>query len=485
MSHVIIFPIMQRFIPLLAAVLTAGIFIPWAIVSPAATVAAVTADPAPWKASTAKVSITPSEPVWMAGYAGRTGPSEGTLVDLFARALLLTDGHRRLVVVTMDLIEIPGPLRDRILEVASKNHGLKPDEVLLNVSHTHGGPMISAKTVADWGLDAAWGALAEKYVLELVAKIDGAIGAVMARPQDVRLSYAHARCGFAMNRRQPTPDGFRLGPNPDGPVDHDVPVLRIETPENRLIGLMFGYACHNTALGPTRLIHGDYAGFAQKKLEQDHPEAVALFLTGCGGDQDPAPRRDQTDAEQNGAALALAVEAALAAPPKPLDPRLAASLETCPLPFAPLPPRSDLQARAQSGDGFVSRHARSVLAQWPNETDHPPDYPLPVQVVQFGGQLTLVALGGEPVVDYSIQLKRELAQDGCAVWVAGYSNLVGAYIPNRRVLKEGGYEGTEAVIYQSLPGPFRPEVEDRIFESVRRQVTRVRASAASPPAPPH
>ena len=60
------------------------------------------------------------------------------------------------------------------------------------------------------------------------------------------------------------------------------------------------------------------------------------------------------------------------------------------------------------------------------------------------------------------------------VWVAGYSNLVHAYVPSRRVLLEGGYEGTEAVIYQSLPGPFAVELEDRIIESVHRQVDAMR-----------
>ena len=68
-----------------------------------------------------------------------------------------------------------------------------------------------------------------------------------------------------------------------------------------------------------------------------------------------------------------------------------------------------------------------------------------------------------------IGLKKELAQEVNFVWVAGYSNLVNAYVPNRRVLLEGGYEGTEAVIYQSLPGPFQLDVEERIINSVHRQ----------------
>lgn len=95
-----------------------------------------------------------------------------------------------------------------------------------------------------------------------------------------------------------------------------------------------------------------------------------------------------------------------------------------------------------------------ILENWPAPGDHPPDYQYPVQVIRLGDQLTLVALAGEPMVDYSLQLKELLGNDRQPVWVAGYSNLVNAYIPNRRTLQEGGYEGTEAIIYQSLPAPF-------------------------------
>ena len=429
------------------------------------------AEPGQWKAGVAKATITPSKPVWMAGYAARNEPSDGIMVDLYARALVLTDAEKnRLAVVTLDLIEIPYTLRELILGVAKKNHGFKQEELLLNVSHTHGGPMVSAKTVADWGVDPAWGKRADAYVKEVVEKVDGVLEKALANLGPATVSYSHAKCGFAMNRRQPTSGGaFKLGPNPDGPVDHDVPVLRIESTKKKLIGLVFGYACHNTALGPTRKLNGDYAGFAQRKLEKDHPDTVNLFLAGCGGDQNPTPSRHLADAEQNGLALALAVEAALVPAPVPLDATLSVSLETCLLAFAPLQ-RADLEARAKSGDGFVSRHARWVLKEWPKKEDHPSDYQYPVQVVVLGKKLTLVALGGEPVVDYSIRLKKELSKDKRLVWVAGYSNLVNAYIPNSRVLLEGGYEGTEAVIYQSLPGPFMRDLEARIVESVHSQV---------------
>jgi len=429
--------------------------------------------PGQWKAGLAKVAITPEKPVWMAGYASRSGPSQGKLVDIYARALVLSDGlQNRLVIVTLDLIEIPDSLRKLLLEVTGK-HGFRPEQVLLNVSHTHGGPMVSSKTVADWGVDPVWGARADEFVREVVAKVDGILTRSIGSQAVVNVSYTHARCGFAMNRRMKSPEGFRLGPNPDGPVDHDVPVLRITNPENQLVGVVFGYACHNTALGATREIHGDFAGFAQQKLESEHPAAVALYMVGCGGDQDPSPRRDVDDARQNGLALASAVDGALSAAGVALEPSLQVSLKDVPLSFAKLPAREELQARSKSGDGFVARHARMILKNWPNAGDQPPDYAYPVQVLVFGDRLTLVALGGEPTVDYALRLKKELRRDDHHVWVAGYSNLVNAYIPSRRVLEEGGYEGNQAIIYQALPAPFQPDLEEKIVGAVHAQVKQL------------
>lgn len=431
------------------------------------------ADDVTWKAGAAKINITPSEPVWMAGYAGRKGPSEGVLLDLQAKALAIADaeGHR-LVFVTMDLISIPTALRESLLAQAKKKYGLQPAEILLNVSHTHCGPMVSPRTIASWGLDPKWADTTAAYVKVLEAKILDVIGTSLASSQPARLSYGHARCGFAMNRRLPTDKGYQNSPYPDGPVDHDVPILRVES-DGKLTAVMFGYACHNTTLGIQQL-NGDYAGFAQRDIEAAHPDTVALFLMGCGGDQNPYPRGKVEQVEQHGRTLANAVEAALLPEPLVLSPKLAVSQEMCPLAYAPLPSRDKLEERTKSTNSFEARHARRVLELLEEHNGTLPEYEFPVHVVRLGDQLTLVALGDETVIDYSLRVKRELAETGDILWVAGYSNQVTCYVPSRRVLLEGGYEAGGAMIYTSLPGPFADDVEERIFESVHRQVKALR-----------
>jgi hypothetical protein len=89
-----------------------------------------------------------------------------------------------------------------------------------------------------------------------------------------------------------------------------------------------------------------------------------------------------------------------------------------------------------------------------------------VQLVQFGKDLTIVALSSETVVDYSLRLKSELASaGGPAIWIGGYSNVMEGYIPSRRVLLEGGYEAESR--------PWQPTLEERVVAKVHELYARL------------
>lgn len=59
-------------------------------------------------------------------------------------------------------------------------------------------------------------------------------------------------------------------------------------------------------------------------------------------------------------------------------------------------------------------------------------------------------------------------------WLRDQVALRFGYVPSLRVLREGGYEGGDAMRYTPLPGPFAPSVEERIVTTVHRLVDRVR-----------
>lgn len=405
--------------------------------------------------------------MWMGGYAARMHPSTGSAQNLTAKALAIEDDRgARFVFITMDAIGIPRELRRGLAARLAATHRLAPHEFVITASHTHSGPEFRAGRVPDDGAGSE--AAAAGYLERLEATLSSLAGSALASLAPAQLSYARARAGFAMNRRLQRDDGeFTNFPNPDGPVDHDVPVLRVDDAEGKLRAILFGYACHNTTLTQHSYVYcGDYAGYAQEHLQLDHPGVVALFMTGCAGDQNPYPRGSLTLAQAHGRSLATAVDAALATTPNPLAGPLRSAYAEIDLRYAPAPSRSEFEKRLKSGQKYVADHAARMLRRMDRDGRLPETYPYPIQVVRFGNDFRLVALGGEAVVDYSLRLKREFGGPA-SVWVAAYSNDVLGYIPTERVLREGGYEGLHATRLGSLhPGPWAPGLEEQIIAKV-------------------
>jgi hypothetical protein len=433
----------------------------------------------PWKAAVAKADVTPEEPMWMAGYAARKAPHEKILQPLFVKVLGLEDaGGARFFFVTMDLIGVPRPFRDAV-EAAAGKRGIAPESILINASHTHSGPMIRVyEAPGGGGPKAPYSSIPEDqqelrvrqtlaYQEKLIETVDALLGEVIGNLEPARLSWSHSRCGFAMNRRTPSgTGGWKNSPNPDAPVDHEVPVLQVHSGDGKdLVAVLFGYSCHATVLSLLE-INGDWPGYAQQFFEEDHPGTVAMFLNGCSGDQNPYPRRMRVYVERHGRSMATAIEAALQAPAHPGRGPVAAALEWGDIPYQEPPTKEALESRAESKDGYEARYARFLLEVLEKEGGFPESYPVPVHAVRFGPDLHFAAIGGEVVIDYSLRLKKELGElTGAPVWVAGYSNDVMTYIPSRRVLEEGGYEGGGAMRYVRStvhPTHWDPSIEERL-----------------------
>lgn len=459
-----------------ALVLALGIVLAAGVSSVTSDVAlAAEEDRSGWRAAAGSVAITPDGPIWMGGYAARDEPSDGKVHDLFAKVLVVEDaGGTRLAIVTTDLLGVTPELRTGIEAIVAR-HGIPAESLLVNASHTHCGPELRDERILRYGIGADHASAARQYVRETATKIGELVVETLDRLEPARLVYSYARAGFAMNRRLPTGSGFRNSPNPDGPVDHRVPVLQVRGEDDGLRAVLFGYACHATTLSFQQL-SGDYPGFAQGYLEDAHPGTVAMFLNGCSGDQNPYPRRTLDLAQQHGRALANAVETALEMRrTHEIEGPLRVAYEPVTLRFAEPPSRAEVEAEAKSDNRYLRFHAEALLDQLDRLGEIPREASVfPIQVAQFGDTMTLVAICGEVVVDYSLRLQKLLAEDDQVVWVAGYSNHVFGYLPSRRLVREGGYEGGGAMRYTTFPGPFDESVEERVVGKVLQLTERVR-----------
>jgi hypothetical protein len=336
------------------------LWISTAVVAVAAMSGAEPRDTSLWKAGAAAIDITPEGPVWMAGYASRKKPSEGVSQRLQAKALALEDADgSQMVMVTLDLIGVPKAVREAVERQARERFQLRPESLLLNASHTHSGPSPYPRGVSD----PAFVSKAESYGNMLQEKIVQVIGDALSHREPARLSYSHARCAFAMNRRLRVGTEIRNSPNPEGPVDHDVPVLRVTSSDGKLKAILFGYACHNTTTG-FYTINADYAGYAQAYLQETRPGVIALFMMGAGGDQNPYPRSVSLEqSAQHGRTLANAVEAALMVTvQRPVQGPLRSALGYVDIDYADIS-KSDLERRAQSRDTAEKTRAAELLKQ--------------------------------------------------------------------------------------------------------------------------
>jgi neutral ceramidase len=421
-----------------------------------------------WSAGVGRAKITPTGPVWMAGYGARTREGDATLQDLWVKAIALRDPQGAIaVLVTADSCGIARPVADAIATEAARRHGLKRAALLINLSHTHCAPFTAGLVDAMREFSAGEWEPIVGYTRFFEQRTNDAIATAFGDFEPVTLSHGRGTATFAVNRRnnvEADVPRLRAENKLAGPVDHELPVLAVRS-RRGLKAVVCSYACHNTTLSGYEW-SGDYAGYAQEEIERRHPGATALFAAGCGGDINPLPRRTVELAQRYGRELADGVDAALGNGTT-VRGKLNTAFERVDLRYARIPGRAELErlahdeSREQRYERLRARHLLRVLER---EGALPASYPYPVQAWRVG-ELTWIALGGEPVVDYALQLKRSLPGPA---WVLGYSNEIMAYIPTERILREGGYEGGEAMAVFGRPAPWAAGLEGKICDAARR-----------------
>ncbi|MHB9031010.1 MAG: neutral/alkaline non-lysosomal ceramidase N-terminal domain-containing protein [Candidatus Latescibacterota bacterium] len=439
-----------------------------------------------WQAGVASSLITPKEPLWLAGYGGKKQPSQGTISDLYTKALVLRDPQgNRAVIVTTDIIGFFYEFTDAVTKEASKRYGIPRESILLNASHTHSGPEIRAGKGAFMGMPPEYQAKVGPYAQWLQERIIETIGKAVQDLKPAQITFSSVNpTPFAVCRRVPTDKGIVYRSTPSsyytgGPRDDTVPVLKIAAPDGKTRAILFGYACHPITLS-FDYYSGDYPGFAQQYIQEAVPGATAMFMQGCGGQLVPNSRFQVEYAQGHGRSLADAVKKALDGKQIPLSGPLRCGYQEAVLQFQPLPERKVLEEIAQTGSSpghekiasLISKDkAIFLLQQLDKKQPIPMTVPCPLQAISFGKELLLIGIGGETLVDYAVALKAEYKDR--FTWVAGYSNYVFGYLPSRKVVQEGEYEGGKAYNGTVFPGPFQEDVEDRVLGAARSVVQKV------------
>jgi len=442
--------------------------------------------PAPWRVGVATEVITPETPIPLVGYGARAKPFEGVDIDIYAKALAFEDpAGTRGVIVTADLVGVQAIFFEESCRRIAARTGLKREQIMLNASHNHTGPLLSTNpdpagnlAYAPFSSESA-AADVVAYTERLQEKIAQVAEAALADLSPATLAWGADRVEFVMNRRSEPEDGHVwMRPNPGGITDKRVPVLRVAAPDASLRAVLIGCACHNTGLtADHNVITGDYAGYAQEYIEKRLPGVTAIFMSGCGADANPEPRSDIPGVRKLGRELGDAVFRALASDLRPVEGPLRFAYEMVDLPLMQLTAEELAPyAARRTTEHLMAKHMIDVLEGGGTLPTH---YPAPVAAWGFGADLTLLGLPSEVVADYANQLYAR--HPDTPLWVAAYCNDFFGYVPTARIVREGGHEFIGVTTYlwgkdlATRAGFFTEDVERILLEAAGRAVHDVQA----------
>jgi neutral ceramidase len=458
--------------------------------------------------------ITPPIPIDLVGYSRRWQPVYEVRFPLTATAVVLDDGATRLAIIGADLPLLRPSDAESIRRQVATSIGTDPDHVLLNISHTHAGPVTHIEGLKIGGNQRGHTKAEIDYVEWLPHMIVSAAIRAARSVEPVRTGAGIGSLDLAVNRRERTEDGRTiLGWNPEGINDREVGVLRVDRTDGRPLALVVNFACHPVVVGPDDLaVNPDFPG-PMRDLVERATGATCLFLQGAGGNVLPlegffdhsgpeikfgerlaiealhvASAIDTTSTEikklEFGSVTPISLYRKVAKPVQPVQ-KLAVATASVDLPLKSLPKKSDLvpelERYQRDLDAATSRGAdRSVLnpleyhVNWAEYAIQRLDeggveltVPAFLQALRIG-EVAISAIPGEVFSEIAIQIKGR--SPAPTTLFAGYSNGLISYLPTAAEYQYGGYECDYAHHSYGLIEQVAPETESILVEGSVRLV---------------
>jgi hypothetical protein len=425
-------------------------------------------------ARAASCDVTPRDrPVRLAGYALRKGPVSKVLDPIEISVVLLECSERRCLVFSFDLMTVGSELQNKILD-RLKPLGFRPDQVILLASHTHNAP------ATDQACERL-GAPEIEFVTDLAETAESLVHQIQReQPSEVSLDVFQGRLSHSINRRRYWPfptigrmHGFQLtsvtfSPNPSGPKDERATVVLLrKADDQRVLGVIWHYTCHPTAVMPDNAISADYPGAVRLALRERFGDIPCLFAQGFCGNIRPnieaSPQK--IDLRERFRKLIRVVAFGN------LFPTLSAgdwvrwsrslAARVCDIAQGD-PAKTFSPTRLQTGS------ARIPLGDFFKGTF--PDKMLAAQVVRIGEELEILALSAEPSIEWERILDEAVPlRSGRIRLYAGYLGAVFGYLPTAAQVPEGGYEVEGFQPLFGLSGNFDPEtIASSVSDCVRR-----------------
>ena len=417
-----------------------------------------------WRVGYAQADITPApRQCQMAGF-GRERYAKGAVAPLLSQVVALRDGRGRTgVLITADVIGFDRVMVEAMQRRIAKKHSLPAECVLIACSHTHWGPAAKLGAHFSCGAPNVW------YLRRLEEAILANVGKALADLSPAKIEYGAIDFRqIACSRRRIKDGEVHWAPNREGSFDGHTPIIRIERDGSPRQLVIVGHASHPTSSGQIDKWSPDYPGAMRDRLVEALPKTAALFVQGCGGDAkivhtDPKTGKLAFSAHPDrskaaGRKLADAVLTYLRTGRlAPLGASLACSLATGQLSYGKRWGVAEIERQAYTGSTrhWQTWNARQFLAL----PDRSESFRYDAQVWKLGDRLTIFGMEGEVCSPWGPKLRKTARTEHAMV--VGYANSTTVYIPDARMMKEGGYE-VEAAQKYFRPAPFTQNIEREV-----------------------
>ncbi|MCP4610193.1 MAG: hypothetical protein GY845_15905 [Planctomycetes bacterium] len=397
------------------------------------------------RAGSAKVNITPPLGLKLIGSKGY--PSDSILDDLYAKALVLSDGETTLAIVSLDLLYSPlDDITNPVRKIIKEKIGIPAENILICATHTHSGPEVFRRSKLLPEKQTNVDDIDQAYLNSLINKIAGSVSIAYDKMQDVKIGAAKGDLPeIIFNRRPRKPDGkvemaftlpvevtatrkiVRDGEGgvkvtftvPDkelefGPVDPDVCVLRVEDMDGGIVASLVNFGCHPVSIYPhlNNAISADYPAYTTKVVGQSEG-GICLYALGLAGNIVPI-QRGVEPRKQIGKAIGGEAVRRLQFVATSGDVTLKALKKDVRFPTKKT--SSSEETKGDDTAGYITSE---------------------IQVLRLG-EVYILGLPGEVLVEVGLEIKRRAGVE--KLFVISICNDSVGYVCQREAYEEGGYE---------------------------------------------
>jgi len=428
------------------------------------------------KFGVAKVIITPNVKTKVACCGKFDMDYERIHDNVFSRCVVFDDGKNKAIIMTFDLLFHDRSLNEAMKDYAAEKYDVNKDAVCVCYTHAHTTPASKGYNPDHHN---------NQYEEYLIEQGKNCIDTAFTNIFEGFIEYGSADIDLNISRRGINKDGkYDNIPNFDYEHDTELFVLCIKDTKENIKSVLVNYATHPVFYPAQLEISAEFPGRLCQHLETEYYGATALFTQSAGGDVRPAPTVNKRD------------DGSYGWKPLAFDGIDAFSANLCEKVIEVLKSgnmlREELSVNADEFSVNLEMDVKPIeyfLKEWdfyeprpdsPNRNNAdrivhggydslPDSMELYCQTIKLTDDFYIATIGGEPCYGIKKVAKNVFKEHNlCFI---GYTDAC-AYVPDDKVLEEGGYEA-ECHLEYGHKGPFKKGINQSLTHGFENSLKRI------------